>query len=68
MYDASQFGQLNRLIWDFSICRPSQGKLGSGVASCTGSSARKNRLPYFQAAREQPVTLALLPVDFCEIL
>jgi hypothetical protein len=56
MYDASQFGQLNRLTGDF------------GIADFRRI-FRTHKSPfYLQAAREQPLTLALLPVESCELL
>ena len=56
MYDASQFGQLNRLTGDF------------GIADFRRI-FRTHKSPfYLQAAREQPLTLALLPVESYELL
>jgi hypothetical protein len=78
MYDASQFGQLNRLTWEFGIYIPisHRNQLGSGCGASTLTKLmvvrriiRTYKSPfYLQAAREQPVTLALLPVESCEML
>ena len=56
MYDASQFGQLNRLTWDF------------GIADLRRIIRTHKSLFYLQVAREEPVTVALLPVKSCEML
>jgi hypothetical protein len=64
MYDASQFGQLNRLTWDLSYTDLHNGLKKVMLTNSPIIRARTNR----QAARERPVTLSLLPVETCEML
>ena len=77
MYDASQFGQLNRLTRGFWYVDPDvdpREQLGRCEAVAQAMVIRrvirthKSATFYLQVGREQPVTLALLPVESCEML
>ena len=69
---ARQFGQLNLVTWDFRICSPilsHRMRLDWLQLRVVRRIIRMHKSPfYLQAAREQPVTLALLPVESCEML
>jgi hypothetical protein len=77
MYNASQFGQLNRFTGDFGIGRPISKAAGTSLVRIWPQATfielmdgrwitqRTNCPLYFQTARDHPVTL---PVEACEML